>query len=199
MTTLSRFFALAALFAAAGLSGHAAWAADEQGNFGLRGYGGRTCETYLGEIPDAGHAANYGSWLMGYATARNRLQSGTFDILPFPDGTVILRAVTAVCGDQPQLTVEQAADEVIRATERLQQASPSEIVTITLDGRTLQIRQNALAAIQQRLSDRGLYSGSADGRWNEATETAVKEFQLREKIIASGLPDLATLIRALND
>lgn len=197
MTTLSKFIAIAALSGVAGFSGNAARASDEQGNFALRGYGGRTCETYIGQIQDAGHAANYGSWLMGYATARNRLQAETFDILPFPDGMVFLRAVLAVCRDQPKLTVEQAAHEVVAATEPLQQSVSSEIVTITHDGRSIQIRQRALASLQDRLSKRGLYSGPTDGRWNDDTALAVREFQLREKILASGLPDFTTLLRAL--
>jgi hypothetical protein len=197
VSSLSRSIALAAACAAAAFAPTSAWASDAQGNFTLRGYGSRSCGTYLTEMSDPGHANNYASWLMGYATARNRLQSETFDILPFPEGTVLFDAVSAVCRDQQAITVEAAANEVIRAIAPLHQRSASAVVTIDRGEQSVRIRQAALAALQARLAELGLYSGPADGEWREELTASLTEFQLREKIVASGLPDLPTLIRAL--
>ena len=197
MTTFSRMTAKVAILAAIALPQTAAQASDADGNFALRGYGSRSCEMYLTEKSDASHASQYGSWLMGYVTSRNRLQSDTFDILPFTDGMVLLQAVSAVCADRKDQTVENATSEVIRAISPLHQRGASEAVTIERGGQSVRIRQEAIAKLQARLIQRGLYDGSADGKWSEELASAIQEFQLREQIASTGLPDFATLIRAL--
>lgn len=197
MYRFSKFLAGAAVFAASALLHTNASASDAEGSFASRGYGSRTCETFNTEFPDSTHAANYGSWLMGYATARNRVESGIFDVVPLPDGAVFLQAVSAICADQPTITVEAAAHEVIRATSPMHQRTATAIVIIEHEGRTLSIREGALKALQSRLSERGVYSGPIDGQWGKSIAAAVETFQKREKITVTGVPDLATLFRAL--
>lgn len=197
MNKFNRNTVMAALFAGATLAHSAALASDANGNFALRGYGSRNCATFLAEISDVAHASNYGSWLMGYATAHNRLQSETFDILPLPDGAVFLEVISAVCADQETLTVEGAANEVIRAIAPLHQRGSTSIIKTERAGSSLLIRQGALQALQSHLTERKLYSGPADGQWGDATAAAIEEFQLRESITVTGLPDFATLFRAI--
>lgn len=174
-----------------------AFAADTDGQFALRGYGSHSCESFLQAAEDPEQSAIYASWLMGYLTAKNRFEPQVFDVLPFPDGMIFLDAISAVCRGQRGLNVEQAGSEVIRAIGALHQAHESPVLNLENEGRKIRIRRAALASLQGKLSSIGLYSGSADGEWNESVVVAVKTFQLREKIIATGLPDLATLIRAL--
>lgn len=197
MANLSAMIVKAAILAALTLPHAAAQASDTDGNFALRGYGSRTCEMYQTEKSDPGHANQYGSWLMGYVTARNRLQPDTFDILPFIDGMVLLQAISAVCADRKDITVENATSEVIRAIAPLHQRSASAALTIERGGQTVRIREEAIAKLQARLIERRLYAGSADGKWTDELSSAIQEFQLREQIASTGLPDLATLVRAL--
>lgn len=197
MYSSSKIFAGSALFAACAILHTGAAASDADGNFALRGYGARTCGTYLSEISDPDYARQYGSWLMGYMTARNRLQPDTFDILPFVDGSMLLQAVSAVCADRKEMTVEGATSEVIRAIAPLHQRVASAAITVERSGQSVRIRQDAIATLQARLTKRGLYSGAADGKWSEELALAVQEFQLREQITATGLPDLATLVRVI--
>lgn len=196
MTTISKSTAIVACLAGAMLAHASAQASDANGNFALRGYGSRSCEAFLVEFPDATHADKYGSWLMGYATARNRLESDTFDVVALPDGAVLLQAVAAVCADQKNLTVELAANEVVRVTAPLHQRGSSPVLTVEADGRTQLVRQATLQTLQLRLAERKLYSGPTDGQWSAATAVAIMEFQSREKIAVTGMPDFATLLRA---
>lgn len=197
MNNITKHFACMAAVAA-GLAGPTgAAAADANGNFALRGYGSRTCQVFNAEFPDAKHSANYGSWLMGYVSARNRVESETFDILPLLDGMVLLQAVSTVCKDQPTITVESAANEVIRAIAPLHQRSETSIVVVENDGRKIAIREGMLSALQVRLVELGMYSGPVDGQWTTSLAAAVKTFQMNKNITATGLPDLATLLRAL--
>lgn len=197
MTKFSGHTAIVALLAAAALWSASAQASDANGSFAVRGYGSRSCEAFLTEFPDAAHADNYSSWLMGYATARNRMQSDTFDVVPLPDGAALLQAITAVCTNQKNLTVEAATNEVVRATAPLHQRGASPIITIERDGQTQLIRQEALQTLQSRLAERKLYFGPTNGLWNATMAVAIMEFQSREKIAVTGMPDLATLYRAL--
>jgi hypothetical protein len=134
---------------------------------------------------------------MGYMTARNRLQPDTFDILPFVDGSLLLQAVSAVCADQKDITIERATSEVIGAIAPLHQRVASAAITVERSGQSVRIREDAIATLQDRLAKRGLYAGAADGKWTEELALAVQEFQLRENITATGVPDLATLVRAI--
>lgn len=197
MFDVSKFLSMSAVFAAGVVFHTGAAASDADGSFALRGYGSRTCETFNTEFPDSAHAVNYGSWLMGYATALNRVESETFDVLPLPDGAVFLQAVSAICADQPAITVEAAAHEVVRAISPMHQRRATAVVTIEHEGRTTTIREGSLKALQSRMSERGLYSGPLDGKWSDAIAKAVETFQVREKITVTGVPDLATLFRAL--
>jgi hypothetical protein len=134
---------------------------------------------------------------MGYVSALNRLQPDTFDISPFIDGMVLLQAISAVCADQKGITVENATSEVVRAIAALHQRGASAPVTIERGGQTVRIREEMLTKLQVRLTERRLYAAAADGKWSEELSSAIQEFQLREQLPSTGLPDLATLVRAL--
>ncbi len=188
---------LVATAAGAILLNSPAYAADASGLFAVRGLGANTCQEYLNRKATDENSRLYASWLMGYMTARNRVEEKRFDVLPYPDGQVFLEAVQAVCRDQTTVTIEQAASSVISALAPIHQVNVSPITVVENKNRSLQIRQSALAALQSKLIEDGLYSGPVNGEWSEAMVTAVTEFQLSSKIVASGLPDLATLIHAL--
>ncbi len=197
MKIVLKSLALIAPLAASFLVGNVAKASDADGNFALRGYGGRLCRNYIFESAEPSQADRYGSWLMGYATAYNRLQPEHFDALPFPDGTALFEVVSAICTDQKDITFEAAAHEALQSLAPLRQKRPSEMMTIKSGNQSLTIRQDALQLLQQRLKELKFYAGPVDGQWNRPMAESVKNFQASQKIEASGLPDLATLIRAI--
>jgi len=197
MNIVLKSIALIAPLVVSSLVPNVAKASDSDGNFALRGYGGRLCRNYIFESAEPNQADRYGSWLMGYATAYNRHQTKHFDALPYPDGAGLFEVVSAICTDQKDITFEAAAHEALQSLAPLRQQRPSAILTVESGSRSLKIRQDALQLLQQRLKDLKFYSGPINGQWSSPLSESVRNFQAKQKIEVSGLPDLATLIRAI--
>lgn len=56
-------------------------------------------------------------------------------------------------------------------------------------------RGSEVKAIQEKLKERGIYKGSVDGIFGEATKTAVKKFQKQQGLTQDGIAGPATLKR----
>ncbi|NBO64568.1 MAG: hypothetical protein EBU88_06950 [Acidobacteria bacterium] len=106
--------------------------------------------------------------------------------------------------------------EVIEHNSSLVASRPSELPRPTVRTRTTQspvaptpsaqpsalkrrfntkIESNRVVEIQSALSDRGLYEGTPSGNYDQATIEAMRQFQVREKIPATGYPTAHALKR----
>lgn len=195
LSPLSIFLTSTIALLAGATPGHAA---DAAGKYAVRGAGGSPCATFLSALSAKNQPLidQYASWLMGYVSAVNRLQAQTFDAMPTmrPGEMVALAAMT--CKLEPKLTVELAAARGLNAVSALRAGQESPVVTLTSDGRTVQIRQQALTTLQRNLSARGMFTGAANGAASPALTVAIKAFQTQVKLPATGLPDLDTILRA---
>ena len=173
-------------------------AADAKGTFAVRGVGSDRCETYTAAVvaKDSPKLERYGSWLMGYMSASNRLIDKTFDAVPSQVPTDILSIVAVICRSQPATLIDTVASQALVLLSPIRLTADSAIIKVTNADKTLQVRQEALITLQQNLTKKGLYKGAADGKFSPQLAKTISEFQQKEKIPVSGLPDLDTLIRA---
>lgn len=179
------------------LSANAANAADREGKFSVRGLGSRTCSTFLAAANEPVEYDRFGSWLLGYVSARNRAEPETYDFIPTEAGTDFPNIVAVVCKTSPEATLQVAADKAIAALAPMRQTVASPLVQLQSEGRTVAIRQDALRTLQQALIRRKLYKGSADGDSNPRFIAALKDLQRKEGLPVTGLPDIDTFIRAI--
>lgn len=194
-STVSKLFA-AAMVALLPIQ-HAS-AADDDGNFGLRGIGVETCDSALAKLNESGDVALHSmSWLMGYISALNRMQAETFDVSPFVDGTAVMQLLVNTCSANPDIPVENAAFELFQALSPARVRSRSEIVTVTSDGVSMQLRQETLTSVQIQLRELGFLSGSADGVFGDQTRSALSAFQNDAGLQQTRLPDPVTVLRLL--
>jgi len=186
--------ALACVLLAAG----PAAAADEQGRFAVRGVGSDQCGAFQAALvaKDAVKIDRYGSWLMGYLTASNRLISRTFDAVPSLVGTDMVGMVSVICRTQPATLLETAAAQALSILNPIRLTADSPIVNLTNDGKSLSIRTEAVVALQRNLAAKGGFKGLADGKPSPQLTKAIIELQQKEKIPVTGLPDIDTQIRA---
>jgi len=178
------------------MAGQAA-AADANGKFVVRGVGGATCETYLQAIRNPAVSSTYVSWLQGYATATNQMTPRTYDITPTNDGLDFAKVVAVVCNASRQDSLQVAAVKTIAALQPVRQAGESQNVTVTADGKSVQIHQGALQILQAGLAAKKLFGGMANGLPSAELTKAIKAFQASEKLPVTGLPDIDTFIRAV--
>lgn len=187
--------AIAALLAASPAN-----AADRSGNFVLRGAGSQVCPAFMTAINsrDKEASTTYLAWFQGYLSAHNRLTPEIFDIMPTQGPADFMGVVKAICEKAPQFSVENAAHQAIALLRPLAQAAPSALVRLDHKGKTANVRENVLKQLETRLVALGhLRSVAPDGgRVPADLHAAIEKFQRAEKLDVTGLPDLATLLRA---
>lgn len=173
-------------------------AANADGRFAVRGDGADRCDAYQAALAakDSVKIDRYAAWLMGYVSASNRLIAKTFDTLPTLAGADMLGIVAIVCRSQPASTVETAAAQSLNAISSVRLLRDTPAVSVVSDGKSVQIRAEAIATLQANLAAKKLYSGPVDGAFSPQLAKAIKAFQTSERLPASGLPDVDTIIRA---
>ncbi|MGZ8409509.1 MAG: peptidoglycan-binding domain-containing protein [Hyphomicrobium sp.] len=188
-----------ALVAAATAPGHLK-AADSNGHFALRGVALATCEQFLQASKERQESVLLaGGWLEGYMTAINQLMPKTFDIAPWQNTDTVLALVKHNCErnrDQRFFAVVTAMIEFL-AENRLQEQSDR--MMAEAEGQRVAVYAEVMRDVQQRLIDKGLLQGNADGQFGSKTQAALQEFQKKENIQVTGLPDQVTLWRLLSD
>ena len=186
-----------ALAAGAFLGAGAAQAADANGSFAIRGIGSQTCATYVAALAKPEEFTRYGNWLLGYATAHNRLVPDAYDIIPTEPGVDFPNVVAVVCRSNPQMLLENAASSAVTAIRPLRQTTASPLVQVSSDGKTVSIHQDSLKRLQSALIAKQLFKGTANGAPSAAFTDALKAFQRTERIAGTGRPDIDTFIRAI--
>ncbi len=178
------------LLAAGMLTVAPAMAADESGDFRVKGIGLETCQNYL-----AAKAANQPlpvfawSWLNGYLTAYNQINRSTYDIAGQANLNALVGWLDQYCQANPGQTLVVAATSMTAALEPTKLSrSPSPTQALT----TAQ-SQETIRNVQQALKDRGYYKGGVDGLFGPGTSKAIEAFQRAEGLSVSGQPDAPTM------
>lgn len=179
------------------LTASAGQAADRSGKFSIRGPGSQSCAAFLAAAGKPEDYARYASWLLGYASARNRIEPNTYDFIPTEAGADLPNIVAVICRSNDKASVEQAAHSAIAALAQMRQASASPLVEVQADGKRVKIHQEALRTLQTALIARKAFTGKADGFASASLVAALKNFQRKESIPVTGLPDIDTFIRVL--
>lgn len=193
----SRGLAVCFALSATAFAPGAARAADANGAFAIRGPGSQSCATFLATRGNPADFERSASWLLGYLTARNRTESATYDILPTEGGSDFANIVAAVCRGALTATLETAANSAMIAIAPLRQSGMSPVVQVIADGRTVSIHAAALRQLQAALIQKKALTGSADGVFSPRLIAALKDYQRKEGIPVTGLPDIDTFIRAI--
>ncbi len=173
-------------------------AADDQGEFALRGFGAHACadaRTRIEQEPEA--AQNALAWLLGYMSAVNRVQADTFDISPIVGGGPMLELLLGLCADNPDALVENVAFELLRTLSIARVPTSSPVVDVEYEGARVQLRQQTLQAMQAALIELDHLSGAADGVYGPQTRLAIQAFQESQEIPETGVPDPVTILRLL--
>lgn len=186
-----------ALATAAALASLPLRAADAGSRFVVRGAGSASCETFRTALREPKEAMPYIAWLIGFATATNKLTANTFDVIPTDDGMEFARAVGVVCAANRNANLATAAGWTIDALAPLRQTAETPFLVLSFEGKSVRVRQGAVKLLAQGLSARQLYRGDTSGQPSNDLYKAIKALQEKEKLAVTGLPDMDTFIRAV--
>jgi len=196
-------FAMLAAGAIAAAASSPALAADANGRFNVRGLGSTRCDAAAVAFADKDQQRRDAmiSWLMGYVSAFNRLNPGTFDALPGEDGRDLAGLALALCQYNPAVSLETAAVSGLRLLAPLQATRDGPLVSFAgpagPNARTIRLHVEAVRVIERKLKALGRYQAAETGAASPGLTAALKAFQTAEKLSPTGLPDMPTLIRLM--
>lgn len=176
-----------------------AWAVDSKGDFAVEGGGGRSCETFT-QVAKKRNTDYFlfAGWVEGYVTANNQYAKDTYDYTPWQTTEFLLAALKQYCEKSPKEPFIVAVNGMIGALKQNRLQAKSEVVMVQTDKGGVALYKATIEAIQQKLADEKLYSGARDGVFSPALKDAIRSFQVKVSLPASGLPDQLTLNKLFN-
>lgn len=169
-------------------------AADDDGNYAVRGLGSDPCSQFVRSVDEKdGRVEQYLSWTLGYLTARSRFTKNAFDTLPIVDANSVGGLVYNVCTSNPNATIENAAIGLIDFMDPLKVGSASEIVRLTAGDQSTVLRRETLDRVLDRIQSLGIAVKSEEGDGIDLAASLAK-FQEDEGLSVTRIPDLETLI-----
>ena len=175
-----------------------ALAADAGGYFTVKGAGATSCRSYSEAVRERGQAfVSFGGWIEGYLSAMNRYEEGVYDIAGWRGTEALMASIAHFCAENPSVGFH---DVMVRLTEQLRATAltaQSEPVEVSGADRSMTVPAEVVRRVQQRLYERGIYTGEVDGHWSPATLEALQAFQEAKGLPEHGLPDQQTLVQLL--
>ena len=193
----ARMFARRAMVLFVGaIVGWSTWsqAADDSGQFAIKGVGLLTCQdSVAARVAKSDLDIRFRSWIDGYLTAVNRYEPSTYDATPWGTPEIIATIVDNHCRDNPDERFVIAVQKLVATLQADKLTTSSPLLTVAVDGKRVLLYEALLQRVQERLAERGLYLGNADGEFGPMTQQAIALYQISEGLEGTGLPDPLTV------
>ena len=185
-----------AAVSAACLWSAAAQAANEQGQFAVRGIGIQDCASFSKGYAERSQAAFvFAGWLDGYISAINRLQPDTFDAAPWQLTDILMVLINNHCRGNPDQRLFTVVQSLVGFYGEQRLTTSSERVDAKVGDTTVSVYKEIMRRAQVALAREGVYTGTPDGVFGPQTKAAFEAFQEKANLTKSGLPDQQTLYR----
>lgn len=171
-------------------------AADESGQFALRGAGLLPCSVITRERATRSELYRLAAaWADGYLTGVNQHQDSTYDAVSFESTELLMAVVAEHCQSNPNDPLFGVLNGLLKklAPDRLQEKSAK--LEITNGQLRTSLYVSVLMRTQDLLASHGHFSGNATGEYDQATISALKDYQSSIGFEPTGFPDQATLWR----
>jgi len=178
------------------LLAQAAMAADDKGQYGVRGAGLVTCSVYEKEREARSEVYRViAAWIDGYITGVNQHANDTYDVTSF-EGTELLAAlISEHCRKSPEKLVFTILKPLVEQTSEHRLRAPSPKTDIVVGERRTRLYRETVKRLQQKLADGGFYTGDVNGAYGSRTREAMRSFQQSIEFEPTGFPDQLTLWR----
>ncbi len=178
----------------------ALWSADDQGQFAVRNAGMASCQDFVNEKKRNSPKLNlYMGWIDGYLSAANQFTQKTYDLIPWGNTVFLATLLENHCSKNPEQRFYVAVNKLAGSMMKLRLPKQSKMVKTEYQGKKTYVYQAVLEIIQQFLRKNGLYSGEADGKFGPGTRKALQDFQKKNGLAVTGLPDQITLYKIFSD
>ena len=173
-------------------------AADDKSLFAMKGAGFLPCQIYVNERATKSNIYYMiGGWLEGYITAHNKYVEDTYDVASFESLELLLNVLENHCKSNPTDNLYSVINSLITKISVQRLREESDRVEIEEDGRKTILYRETIRRIQAELTRLGLFQDPVDGRYTDATKSAIIAFQSDLDYEMTGFPDQTTLWRLL--
>jgi len=174
------------------------FAADEKGQFAVRGAGLVTCSVY-GQEREAQSEAYLviAAWMDGYITATNQYSPATYDSLSFETTELLAAVISEHCKKNPDERIFPVLKNLLEKLHYDRLGSLSKKTEVVLHERNVSLYVEVLKRVQQQLANLGFYKGGIDGEFGSTTANAISSFQKSIAFDPTGFPDQMTLWRLM--
>ena len=172
-----------------------AFAADREKNFAAKGLAALPCSSFVAEREKRSRTYDEAmAWLTGFVSAYNYLTPDTYDVAPWQSVELLSSLLASHCGKNPNEPFFHATDKLLDSVKQDRLRESSEIITISVGDRRLNMYKDIVFRIQTALiADGHLKARWATGVYDKATVAAMREFQTANKLDVTGLPDQPSL------
>ena len=176
----------------------AVFAADDAGSFAMKGAGFLPCEIYVKEREKRSNIYYMISgWLEGFITAHNKYADDTYDIASFESLELLLRVMQNHCESNPRDRLYSVINSIIIKLNPDRLRHNLAKVEIKEGERRTVLYRETIRRIQTKLTQLGLYKDEVNGKFTDATRSALMAFQSDIDFEKTGFPDQTTLWRLL--
>jgi len=169
-------------------------AADQKGEYGVRGAGLVTCRIYNQQREARSRAYDViGGWMDGYITAMNQYAGDTYDAAPFESTELYAALVSKYCEQHPDTPVFAVLKSLVRYHWKDRMRAPSPRIDVVVGQQKERLYVAVIRQIQQHLVQRGFYHGKITGSYSPAVQQAMAAFQDSIHFKPTGFPDEASL------
>lgn len=179
-----------------GLASNPLSAANDDGQYAVRGVGSTTCNAFLQQVSDEGELPlRYVAWVSGYLSALNRLESSTFDVSYIHENDDILALAGRLCASEEELLLETALARLVTFMSNSRLTRESDLVRLQSGENQAVVRRETYDRFLGVLVEQGFLQTAKE--FDEDVRDAIMAFQTEKGLQETGLPDTNTLVLAL--
>ncbi|WP_295047581.1 peptidoglycan-binding domain-containing protein [uncultured Paracoccus sp.] len=170
-------------------------AADQAGEFAIKGAGVQTCASLTRAwTTKSADLKLYAGWIDGYLTGMNQHTDQTFDAAPWQNAGTLLDLVNQMCRQEsPDARFIDLFNRLMRDFMPARLAEQSPASAIQRGDNAVVLYDDTVQRIQRRLTEAGFLVGDADGVFDDQVAEALEKFQTSKSLPATGFPDQQTL------
>jgi len=169
-------------------------AADDAGDFSVRGAGLLDCEAFVSAKEQESRAyVMVGGWLDGYVTAVNQYRQDTYDITAFQSTELLSKILEAHCRRNPDDRLFAVVNSMVHKLHEQRIADKADYVVVEVGSMRTRLYREVVERVQRRLAAADLLTGQQRGEFDRPTLEALAAYQESVGFEPTGFPDQATL------
>lgn len=160
----------------------------------VEGLGQQRCGAILAAAnADESVLAGYSEWIAGFLTAANMYEDETFDLTAWQSKSYFTAQVLTACRDRSDSALSDVAVAYVGFLRDERLRSASGLIVLDDQGQRYALYAEVFERIKDRLRADGHVITSVDA-YGSDVRAAVEEFQQKNGIPETGMPDLPTLV-----